>query len=180
MSVLQLADAREYLALGSGQRDTELQATIDAAEAAIAQRCGPLAPTATTARVGGSSTALALTVLPALSLTSITPVGGTAVSLADVYLDLSAGLVTYNAGSVFPARLYDVAYVAGRSPCPADLLMAVRELVRHLWLTRRGPTRRPGSEPSESASNTMPGAAYLLPFRVSELIAPHLLLPGFA
>jgi hypothetical protein len=59
------------------------------------------------------------------------------------------------------------------------LLMAVKELVRHMWQTQRGPTRRPGSQPSESAANTVPGAAYLLPFRVSELIAPHL-QPGFA
>jgi hypothetical protein len=52
-------------------------------------------------------------------------------------------------------------------------LMAIRELVRHLWRTQRGPTRRPGSEPSESVSNTVPGAAYVLPFRVVELITPH-------
>jgi hypothetical protein len=114
-----------------------------------------------------------------VSLTSVTPYNGTALTLSDLYLDTASAVVTYNSGAGFSANYYDVVYQAGRTTCPDDLLMAVLELVRHLWLTRRGPTRRPGSDPSEGTSNTVPGAAYLLPFRVSELVAPHL-QPGFA
>lgn len=179
MSVLTLADARTHLNVTAGPHDAEVQAFIDAAEAAIIQRCGPLASTAATVRVRGGGTALVLPTIPAVSLTSVTPVDGTALTLADLYLDTGAGLVTYNSGSTFTDRLYDVVYNAGRTTCPEDLLMAVKELVRHMWQTQRGPTRRPGSQPSEGTANTVPGAAYLLPFRVSELIAPHL-QPGFA
>jgi hypothetical protein len=178
MSVLALADARAYLNIAGSDRDAELTSTIAAAEAVIAKWCGPLASTATTARVSAAGGALILPTSPAVSLTSVTPVGGTALTLSDLYLDTAAAVVTYNSGS-FASGTYDVVYQAGRSTCPDDLLMAVQELVRHLWSTRRGPTRRPGSDPSESTSNTVPGAAYLLPFRVSELIAPHL-QPGFA
>lgn len=177
MSVLSLPAAQAHLSLNSGQYDNELQAMIDAAEAVIARRCGPLTSTATTARVRGASVGLTLPTAPAISLTSVTPVGGTAISLSDVYLNVGAGRVTYNSGAVFSSCFYDVVYAAGRSPCPADLLLAVKELVRHMWQTRRGPTRRPGSEPSEATSNTVPGAAYILPFRVSELIAPHMIQP---
>jgi hypothetical protein len=179
MSVLTLAEARTHLNLTAGPHDAEVQTFIDAAEAAITQRCGPLASTATTVRLQGGDYALVLPSVPAVSLTSVTPVDGTALTLSDLYLDTSAGLVTYDSGAAFSDRLYDVVYNAGRATCPADLLMAVKELVRHMWQTQRGPTRRPGSQPSESAANTVPGAAYLLPFRVSELIAPHL-QPGFA
>lgn len=180
MSVLELAAVQAYLNISPGPLDYELQATIDAAEAVIAERCGPLASTATTVRVESSGqTGLALPVAPAVSLTSVTPVGGTALTLADLYLNTRSAVVTFNLGSAFTARYYDVVYNAGRTTCPDDLQMAVKELVRHLWQTRRGPTRRPGSDPSDSAANTIPGAAYLLPFRVTELIAPHL-QHGFA
>lgn len=179
MSVLPLATARAHLNISGTAHDTKLQATIDGAEAVIAQRCGPLASSATTARVWGGHAELVLPVTPAISLTSVTPVDGTALTLSDLYLDTTAGLVTYNSGTAFTARYYTVVYAAGRSTCPADLLMGVQELVRHMWETQRGPTRRPGSTASDATSNTIPGAAYMLPFRVSELIAPHL-QPGFA
>lgn len=180
MSVLVLTDAQAYLNISPGPLDYELQATIDAAEAVIAKLCGPLASTATTSRVEGCGTkALVLPVTPAVSLTSVTPVNGTALTLSDLYLNTLSGVVTYTVGYTFPALTYDVVYNAGRTTCPSDLLLAVKELVRHLWQTRRGPTRRPGSDASDALANTIPGAAYLLPFRVTELIAPHL-QPGFA
>ena len=118
---------------------------------------------------------LRLPTAPAISLTSVTPVNGTAITLTDLYLNTRGARVTYNSGAGFYARFYDVVYSAGRTTCPADLLEAIEELVRHMWQPQRGPTRRPGSEPSEGTANTVPGAAYLLPFRVSELIEPHLL-----
>lgn len=180
MSVLSVNDATAYLNIDSNKYDSEIQAMIDAAEAVIAKRVGPLASTATTSRVRGGGYMLALPVTPAVSLTSVTPVNGTALTLGDLYLNTRAAQVTYTSGAGFSSSLYDVVYQAGRATCPADLLMAVKELVRHMWRTQRGPTRRPGSEPSEALSNTIPGAAYMLPIRVSELLAPHALMPGLA
>lgn len=179
MPVLDLAAARAHLSITGTTHDVELLSMVAAAEAVIGERCGPLSSTATTARVEGGRYALMLPKTPAVSLTSVTPVDGAALTLGDLYLDAQAGLVTYDSGAPFSARYYDVAYTAGRADCPDDLLLAVKELVRHMWQTRRGPTRRPGSEPSEGTANTVPGAAYLLPFRVSELIAPHI-QPGIA
>jgi hypothetical protein len=72
-----------------------------------------------------------------------------------------------------------VVYLAGRSTVPDDLLFAVKELVRHLWTTQRGGATRPGSQQSDAMSNTLPGAAYVFPFRVEQLLAPHE-QPGFA
>ena len=179
MSVLTLAQAKTHLNISGATHDTELQTFIDAAEAVIGQRCGPLTSVATTVRLRGGGLALPLPVVPAVSLTSVTPIDQAALTLSDLYLDIKAGVVTYNSGEAFSARLYTVVYQAGRSTVPDDLLMAVKELVRHMWQTQRGTTRRPGSQASDSASNTVPGAAYTLPFRVTELIAPHL-QTGFA
>lgn len=175
MSTLSLPVVKQYLAITSGTHDTVLQGFIDAAEAAIAAKCGPLAATAVEQQVEASAGTMMLSTFPVLSLTSITPAaGGAALSLSGVTLDGPSGVV-----SGVSSGTYVVAYSAGRNPVPADLLMGVKELVRHLWDTQRGPTRRPGSTTSETTANTIPGAAYMMPFRVAELIAPHL-LPGFA
>lgn len=180
MAVLSLADAKTHLNITVPTYDAELQTFIDSAESVLAQHCGPLAATAKTERLRGGRAALALRTTPAISLTTVTPADGAALSIADLHLDQSSGVVTYNSGATFGARYYDVAYSAGRATCPGDLLLAVKELVRHLWESQRGGgTRRPGSAASEITANTVPGAAYLLPFRVAELIAPHL-QAGFA
>ncbi len=177
MSVLTLAQAKTHLNISVTTHDTELQTVIDSAEAAIAQKCGPLASTSTTSRVQGESCSLVLPVPPVISLTSVTPVGGSALTLGDL-LVAPGGVVEYASGGSFSESWYDVVYAAGRATCPADLLFAVKELVRHVWQTQRGPSGRPGSSASSEASNSLPGSAYMFPFRVAQLIAPYE-QPGF-
>lgn len=174
MSVVKLAEAKSHLNMTGSAHDGELQGFIDVAEAVIANRVGPIGPTTTTVTVRGGET-LILPVGPAISLTSVTPTddGATALTVGDLHLDTAAALITYESGATFGARRYTVVYEAGRTTCPADLKLAVKELVRHLWQTQRGPTRRPGGSGSDQASNTLPGAAYLLPFRVEQLLVPH-------
>ena len=173
MSVLTLAEAKTHLNLTGSTHDTELQDAIDSAESVIAKRVGPLASTATAVRVRGMCSALVLPVLPAISLTSVTGAGGAALTLADLYLDTASGLVTYDDGSAFSERYYDVVYAAGRGTCPDDLLLAVKELVRWLWQPQRGPKAR-GTADQETPT----GLGYLLPYRVEQLIQPHI-QPGF-
>ena len=176
MSALELDDAKTYLNITGTSSDTLLQSIIDAAEAAISAKCGPLQAVQVTEQASASSSGtLALLTLPVIELTSITPAdGGTALNLDGVVLNGPAGVASGVCTGTFT-----VVYQAGRSQCPPDLLLAVKELVRHLWESQRGGTRRPGSTVSDATSNTIPGAAYLFPFRVSELIAPHM-QPGFA
>lgn len=171
-SVLSLPDAKKYLGIPDNvvTHDEELQAFIDAAEAALERRVGPLQPKSRTDRVRGGS-ALSLLAMPAISLTSVTDVNGGSLSVDDLYLNGAAGVVTNVYGSSFPAREYDVTYSAGRASCPPDLMMALKELVRHLWRTQRGP--------GGTADQNAPGAAFMMPNRVLELIGPHLAV-GFA
>lgn len=151
MSALTLADAKTYLNITAATWDTELQTFIDAAEAAIAQRVGPLSTTSLTKRVPGFGWSLHLPVYPAVSLTSVTPVGGSALTLSDFYLDPDVGAVSYNNGSFFSSFAYDVVYTAGRSPVPADLLMKVKATLKFLWSSQRGPTTRPANGPDAPA-----------------------------
>ena len=103
----------------------------------------------------------------------VTPLGEAALTVDD-YLVTEGGIVEPEAGGWFGSRWYDVVYQAGRATVPDDLRMGVLEMLRHLWDTQRaGGSRRVGSGSSDSTANTIPGAAYLFPFRVEQLIAPH-------
>lgn len=181
MSVLTLAEAKAHLNIDTGADDAEVLTFVDAAEAAISARVGPLGPVTTTARVAGGGRTLLLPVAPAISLTSVTPVGGTALTLGDLYLDQDAGTVSYTSDSPLTASWYTVVYTAGRSTTPADLKMAALELLRHMWATQRpGDGGRFSSASQLVAANTIPGAVYLFPFRVEALLAPYLNTVGFA
>jgi hypothetical protein len=176
MSALVLSDAQEYLNTTAADA-AKLQAVIDAAEAAIGARVGPLSATATTRRVRTDywCRTIALPVLPAISLTSVTYVGGAALTLADLYLDTTNGLVSYTDGlTSFIPGWYEVVYQSGRATLPSDLMLAVKELVRHMWTTQRGSgASRPGTAPPETLSNTLPGSAYTFPMRIEQLLVRH-------
>jgi hypothetical protein len=173
MSVLNLSEAKSHLNITTTINDGELQQHIDAAEAAIVEKCGPLTSVAVTERVRGGGTGLVLRETPVVSLTSVTPVNGTAYDLDDLDLDTSAGVIEWGSGARFQSGRYDVVYQAGRASVPNDLLSAIKELVRHSWQTQRGPGRGAVTTVSDASSNTIPGAGYAWPFRVTELIAPH-------
>lgn len=177
MAALNITEAKAYLNITTSASDAVLTGIIAAAEAAIGNKVGPLQPVTRTVRAAGGSTLILPS--PIGDITAISDAGGSAVDVADLYVDQAAGVIYPTQGGYLGSGWYDVTYEHGHDPCPADLLLAVKELVRHLWTTQRGPSRRPGSTDSEATANTIPGAAYLLPFRVSELIAPYL-QPGVA
>lgn len=178
MSVLTLDEVKEHLGFApttTTADDAELQRFIDAAESAIGRRCGDLGPAASTARVEGGTASLVLPTAPVVSLTSVTPVGGTAEDPTALYLNERAGTVERVDGSRFAARAYDVAFTAGRSVAPPDLLLAAKELVRHLWLTQRGAAPgSPGALPD--LGDPVVGTSYSFPWRVEQLLAPYLLV----
>lgn len=168
MSALSLDEAKAYLNIQSSNSDAKLQATIDAAEAALGQRVGPIGSTTVTRRLQGCCSVLNLPITPVISLTSVTPYQGTALTVTDLYVDKVTGLVTFNNLVGFPSLYYDVVYEAGRSPVPGDLIEAIRALVEHMWQPARGPRSTSGD-----TSGNLPGAAHALPYRVQELIAPY-------
>lgn len=178
MSALDLAAARSHLNITAETHDAEITTTIEAAEGAIASLCGPLEPVTRTERVRGGRPALTLLVTPVVTLTSVTALDGTTLTVDDLFVSPHAGRVTRTDGSLFSAAFYDVVYSCGRTECPPGLLLAVKEMLRHLWDTQRGGSRRPGSQQSEALSNSLPGSAYTFPNRVTELMTPHMQVKG--
>ena len=173
MSVLTLPSAKAYLRIEQGTQDALLPEFMAAAELFVSNRCGPLEAGSVAERVRPSGDSLLLTRLPTISLTSVTPSdGGAALTLGDLYLDEGSGIVTRNDGGCFSSRYYTVVYSAGRATCPADLMLAVKEILRDTYRPQRG-GRRPGSPVDQTASNTLPGAEYVPPFLAARLMAPY-------
>jgi hypothetical protein len=164
VAVLTLNEAKAHLNITSTTQDDELQTFMAAAEAAIERRIGPLVATSVTRRVFGGDS-YALPVYPALSVTSVTPVGGTALPLDGIYVGPD-GVLT-GAGYA-PTAGYDVTYQAGHAATaadvPADLRLAILEMVRHLWESQRR---------SRGQVTDVPGSAHAFPYRVEELLAPY-------
>lgn len=193
MSVVPLAEVKTYLDLNSDEKDLVLKGFIEAAEEAIAARIGPLAATELTRQVRGRSTALVLPVLPAISLTSVTPIGSPALLLSDLSLDDNTGMVTYAAThQTFWAPRYTVIYTAGwyqddggspvtvLRPLPATLSLAVKRLTKHFFESQRGSaTRKPTMGSSTEVNNRVPGAADLFPIQVEQLLALHTSINAF-
>lgn len=172
MPVVNPAEAKNYLRIAGAQDDFQIETVLDAAEAAVATRVGPLEPTPVTSRVDGGYTILRLPTYPLISVQSVTPSNGETLDVADLSYD-AAGILKYATGSkFFTAQAYDVAYTAGRATLPNDLKVAVLELVRHLWQSQRA-SNRSGANQSTETANTIPGAANLFPFRVEQLLAPY-------
>jgi hypothetical protein len=91
--------------------------------------------------VAGNGTAeLVLPVTPAISLTSVTPNVGSALTVG--LLSVSPwGTVRYSTTSsfgLFYAAWYTVVYQAGRSTIPDGLLRGIKNQTAHLWNSQRG------------------------------------------
>lgn len=175
MSAVLLSEAKTHLQITSDRHDAELQDFIDAAETRLAHEVGPLAPVEVVERHTGPGP-LILRQIPVVEVSGVTE-QDIAVDAADLDADLNTGIL-YRTGSfsTYP-RGTVVTYTAGYETLPADLRQGVLELIRHLWDTQRGSgpggaranLLNPDGDPTTAAGL----AAYTLPNRVKELIAPY-------
>lgn len=174
MAVISLQEAKTHLNITGTEVDDEVTAFINAATTAIVSRVGPIESTSanTVRRHGGVRALTVKTGHHLLSVQSVTPVGGTAITASLLFIDTDGGVIEYADGSAFTERAYDIVYTAGWNPVPTDLKQAVLEMTRHLWKTQRGTNRRPGSH-----EDATPGEAHTLSWRVKELITPYMRVP---
>ena len=174
--LVSLDDAKAHLQMRTDVNDAELQRFIWAADAAVAQKVGPLAPVTVTERTHGGGTSIVLRQWPVRALTSVTYWDGSTVDVSNLDLDTDAGVLYWQWGTsgYFTAgtRNVTVTYTAGWDQAPADLEQAVLELVRHLWETQRG--NNTPARPGFTDEPAVPGAFSSWPVRVQELLAPYI------
>ncbi len=146
VGVISLTDAKNHLnmSLTITKNDAELRDHIEAATRVVEFYVGPVGVREVTEVVSGGGS-LILSRTPAISLTSVDPVhtGGLSYAVSDLDLDGATGIVRHLLGWRFVGPLR-VVYQAGRAVVAANHQMAARIIVKHLWETQRGGSRRPG------------------------------------
>lgn len=184
MALLTLAEAKTQLQLSATNAyDTELQSYIDALTAVIERHTGPVENRTVTETVNAYGPLLALTQVPAVSLTSLTPVhtGGRAMAADEVALDGDAGVLRRLDGGPFAGGPWVAVYVAGRGSVPATINLAAKILLQHLWRTRYGAARgNPGGGEDFDVNEPIPGFGYAIPNRVLQLLEAYKAPPGVA
>ncbi|MGW0795188.1 head-tail connector protein [Streptomyces sp. NPDC002692] len=184
MALLTLAEAKEQLDIDGTGQDTELQVYVDALTATIERHVGPVEIRTVTEVVDGRA-ALVLTQVPAVSLTSLTPLmtAGLAVGTGEVFLDGDSGVVRRLDGAVFTGGPWRAVYEAGRGDVPATINLAARILLQHLWRTQYGASRGLsgiGGGDDFNVTEAVPGWGYAIPNRVLQLLEPYKVPAGVA
>ena len=140
-AIVSLSEAKAHLNIPDDDRtgDDELRQTIAVASEWVESRIGAVAQRTVTDVVTPSGGQLFLS-QPVISLTSIAGAYGygSTYDVGSVYLDdrvVNPG--AYGAG--FGCYPLTVTYVAGRAVVPEPVRFAVKELVRALWGSQRGP-----------------------------------------
>jgi hypothetical protein len=193
--IIALADAKDFLNITSTVDDAKLGEFISAASQMWINRCGPVASSAFDEWYDGGGTQISLRHTPVLAITKVEEsfTAATLYPLVEQTLlpggdsgawgysvDLTTGTVTRRAAGVVVnfqpgLRNIHVVYTAGFGAIPADIVHAVKLLVKHMWATQRGGGQRPGT------GGDMPDPAnfYMWPQRVQE-IANYYSTPGIA
>jgi uncharacterized phiE125 gp8 family phage protein len=183
MALITLADAKAQLDIETASHDTELGVYVEAITAAIERHTGPVENRTVTEVVDSQDIRLAVTQVPTVSLTSITPIlnGGLAIDLADVALDGDAGVIRRLDGGRFYGGPWTVVYTAGRGTVPPTIKLAAMMLLQHLWRTQYGAARGSvGGGDDVSVTEPIPGFGYAIPYRVLQLLEPYKVPPGVA
>jgi hypothetical protein len=193
--IVTLAETKTFLNITTTAFDVQVGTFIDAASEMIVRRIGPVAgsPTYDEWYSGGAAQIL-LRHSPVQSVTSVTesfgPIAYTltpqvldagAIGAYGYSLDVPAGLLTRRVSGIaapFASGVQNVhvVYVAGYATPPADLVLACKLLLQHMWVTQRGGSKRPGQGGDDEWT---PDQLRAFPPRVEQIMANHY-VPGIA
>lgn len=182
--MLSLADSKRHLAIDPDDtdQDEELRDWIESVTAGVEHHCGAVVVREVVERHSfRCSPVRVLRTIPALSLTTVAPIlnGGTSYEVADLDLDGETGIVQRLDGGQLlgPLRF---TYRAGRPVIPANLRIAGKIILTHLWRVKYGGSRGGvvGGSEDFSVTEQVPGFGYAIPNRALQLMEPHRLPPG--
>lgn len=166
---------REANVGGSADASTiaELDLCRESAQEVVEGIVGPVLWRTVTETVSSSSGYAFLTTRPVVSVTSATMSG---ISGFTFTADVVAGNLAFTRG-YYTGGQVTVAYVAGRTSCPASVRKAALIIAAHLWGTQLGnaPAAMGGVFGNDEAQPTQELAGYLIPNRAAELLTPYAL-----
>lgn len=182
-AILTTDQAREFLGGNAGDlaNDALLQEYIDAVTLVIEDASRPAASESRTYTVDGGRNAITLPV-PFVSVTSVVESGVT-LSASD-YVAYGAAGVLYRGSTKLPwswvwgvRNIVVTVTVGSAGTVPANVTLAAKELLRHMWGRRQGPRPSMGLP---GAGEVATPAGYLMPHFVEAALKASPSLPGFA
>ncbi|MEV8548318.1 hypothetical protein AB0L04_00485 [Streptomyces glaucescens] len=179
-TILSLQEAKRHLKKTDDRDDEEIRDWNEACTRAVEQFVGPVVMrTVTEDARFVSARSVALTLTPAIELTSVTSatVSGTSYSVDDLSLDGATGIVTRLDGGLMFGPLR-VVYVVGRPIVTANIRGAARIILQHLWRTRQGPGRPQRGVEDFDVTEPLPGLGFAIPNRAVQLLDPDRLPPA--
>lgn len=173
-SLVSLADMKEQLNITTTASDERLRSYIESATEVVERHTGSAVVRQIVVEdhdITGYSRSIVLKKPPAISVTSVAAVDGTATwSVGDLYLSKTSGILKIKTGGVFSGHI-EVTYVAGRATIPSNYGDAGAMIVEHLWQTRRGTRGGPRVGGMEDTVN-VPGFSFAVPRAALELLGP--------
>lgn len=187
--VISLADARAALNLASSNTtsDDEVRLYIAAAAEIIEDIAGPVLSASVTETHSGSGKFGLPLWKRAAAVTGVTEDGDT-LAATDYAYDEVAGVLWRGSqpGAGFwsdtsPGNVV-VTMTVGASAVPPNVVLAARELVRHLYAIGQQPWRAPYGGGLEDVATITTPSGYAVPARVVDLLKPQAAnrMPGFA
>jgi hypothetical protein len=182
-AILTPAQAREFLGSSAGDlsNDALLQEYIDAVTLVIEDASKPAATDTRTFTMDGGREAITLPV-PFVSVSSVVE-SGVSLSASDYVAYGGAGLL-FRGNTKLPwcwawgVRNITVTVTVGSAgTIPANVTIAAKELLKHMWSRRQGPRPAVGIPGIDQAATP---AGYLIPNYVAALLKPSQGVPGFA
>ncbi|MEU1559512.1 hypothetical protein ABZ504_03200 [Streptomyces mirabilis] len=168
-----LASAKKKLDIpaSSTADDDELREFVEATTQCVEHFTGPVVPRTVTEVTEGGTERMLLHTTPVLSVTSITGVEPWQLEIPAAALDVDAdtGVLRRNDWLVFWPGPYRVVYQAGRRSVSANVSLAGKLILQHLWRTNYGASRGlTGIGGDDSVQ--VPGLGYAIPNRAMELL----------
>lgn len=178
--LITLEDARASLGWGAADiaNNSDLEDYIEAATPVIENITGPLLVKSQTFTFDGGVSAVLLPV----RFTSVTSITESGTAITDFVADPLSGIIYAGATSgvrSFASGVQNIVVVVsvGSATIPPNVILATRELVRHLWQIGRQ-----GSRPAygQDAGAEIVPSGFAVPRRVIELLEASPRVAGFA
>lgn len=153
-------------------QDAELAGFVEAATPVIEHITGPVVARSVVENHDGGCDAIVLRQPPVVSVTSVTEDGTTVAS--SEYTLSDSGVLYRTYGVWMPGRgKVRVTYQAGRSPVPASIALAAKELIRVNWRPQQGGNFSPFDGGPGDVGAGEPRLGFFVPNRVVEMLVPH-------